>query len=357
VKILTLSESARSQWRALHQEGPVLMSSLGWIARDVPDLDSIDLSRIASLRIPALLGIRQLAYALATEAASASDPRLALADLDALLAAQNPAGSLLDAMITLSIASIRDDAWLAATIRQRIDPEPWITRKVLPSEVMAIGVAHERLLMAGTVTNMARQGRDWSEFTSGGSGISPAWWEKFLYPLVWAHSYAILPGEAVAHQRLLLEIESAARSGVGKTAATLPSHPVIDMLLHPLSRIMAGNLQETVITALESDLLIKRYRLAAALAAYWQRHGGLPADAAEQDFPHPELLTATSALPAQIYQRLSPTRFRIAVSTVLPVGSWLDAGRIVIPPVGNSKPWLEKNHYCLELDLASEISP
>ena len=84
-RLLDDSKTARADWATLSSEGPLDLTGLGWLTSDPATSSPADLMANASTGCISLLYARQMANALAVEARVASDPRPALASLDALI--------------------------------------------------------------------------------------------------------------------------------------------------------------------------------------------------------------------------------------------------------------------------------
>ncbi len=351
-RILTASAGDREAWRKLRQEGPVTISVLGWLAEDLPDPASAGVFKTAQSRIPNLLGVRALATALATEARSAADPRSALADLDALVSAQRPVGSLIDAMILMPTSNIRDLAWLEAASRE-IDPAPWIDRRDDALAVVGDAFAAERMPFLGGLYQDAVAGRSVSGLLATSAGTS---WKEAIEDRAseWA-AYFSLPADTAFGLRFSILSEELCRTGIDRSAPLLArlNEPWF-RLTHPTTTFSVTYLIESAITAVQADTSARRLRVAGALIHAWQVTGTLPADDAAADFPAKELLAAQRHGPAILYQRLTPTRFRLWTDPATPPTDLVPAGRIDAPKT-TTQPWW--NHgWCTELDL-SAIAP
>ena len=123
-EVLAGSAATRSRWRALRQEGPLVISSFGWLQQDFSNPTTMGLAEAFKVRQPNLKNICELAQAFAIESHLSDDPRAALAELDALVAASDRSASLIDALVATNMQAIRDSAWLEATLRGT-DPTPW----------------------------------------------------------------------------------------------------------------------------------------------------------------------------------------------------------------------------------------
>lgn len=348
-RILTASASDRQAWRKLYQEGPVVISAFGWLAEDIPDPADAGIAKTAAVRLSNLLAMRALATALATEAFRAGDPLPALADLDALVAAQQPVGSLIDAMILLAVCSIRDQAWLDAVSRGA-EPGPWIAQRSEFLPAVGEAFAAERMLFQGGMYQDIIAGRSLSGLLMGSSGTT--WKEAFGNWMSAQVAYVTLPSDTAFALRCSIQSEDLCRTGIDATGASMAllRDPWF-RITHPTAAIIIPNFTESAITAVQAETSARRLRIASALIHVWRATGDLPADDAIADFPARDLLAPQRHGPAILYQRLTPTRFRLWTDPATPPTDLLPAGRIDAPKP-TSLPWCNRG-WCTELDLSA----
>ena len=104
------------------RDGPVCLTSLGWIRQDEERLASSRVSE-RQLRFAHLLRLREAHRWFALEAMTADDPTASLDALDALAAALSSPGCLIDAMIVRACGSMRDRAFARLAVRGELPPE------------------------------------------------------------------------------------------------------------------------------------------------------------------------------------------------------------------------------------------
>ncbi len=96
--------------------GGVLLSGYGWAATDLPP-GRRTVADVTRLHLPNLLVLRDHATWLAYAAVLADDPTAHLGDLTRLLAAMDHPATLIDAMMMLMVAGVRDNAHLELAMR------------------------------------------------------------------------------------------------------------------------------------------------------------------------------------------------------------------------------------------------
>ena len=357
------SAANREQWRALHREGPVIISGFGWLRRDVSDPTTIGLERAAATRIPNLLSLRGLGNALATESRLAEDPLHALRDLEALVQAMEKPVSLIDAMIVIAIQSIRDSTWLEATLRG-VDPDPWVDLMPRPLEQIADGFAGERALFNGGLAqdalNQSGVGSRWGDSNVLSSAISfsvsnTSWSQVkswFQGKLLWF----TCPSDARFLLQYNLLTEDVCRTGIDRTGPLFArlSEPIYGFF-HPISGIVVANGSVIAQSGAKAEISDRMYRIAACAVRQWYTTGELPAAEAWNQPQAQRLLAAFPLTPALQYQRLSATRFRIALDPAAPTTALVPAAAAA-PTAKFKSPWSTGAHW-LELDLAGIPRP
>jgi hypothetical protein len=349
-RIIAASATARAEWRRLWQEGPVVLSAFGWLRAHLPDPEQAGFASMAATPIPSLLQVRYLASALATEARLAADPAPALADLDALVAAHQPSGSLIDAMIAIAIAAIRDDAWLEAVARGG-EPRPWLTQNWDPMRHVADALAAERVFYAGGYVQDLRRGSLtlYSLFGLSSSFSGGGRWESvsFLGQL-----FVLGPHDAAFMLRELAVGETLARTGQSAAGGTVESRLRAQGWRVPVSRILMPNTLESVYTAAGSEFRGRMLRIAEGIVWNFRSTGTVPADAAHLPDLVAPLAAATAWSPALRYTRLSATRFRLDCDPATPPTEVIPAGRIEAWKPASSS--FLVRHWGLEWDLAPQ---
>ena len=351
-KLLADTETLRRDWRALRNEGPVTLSVLGWIRQDFPHPETAGIANMARVRFPNLMATRTLAAALATEARTATDPAPALAELDRLIAACTPSGSLIDGMIAIALGTMRDEAWLEAAITRGVDPRPWTGETPALRHLVADGFAHERMLFAGAFYQELATGRDTDLGSLGLAGGGSGTWDRlgeWLGQRVWT---VMAPADLALHLRGLRECESICRTGSGDWSI-LERELRQQAWRHPLASISLPHLMESGITANQAEVTARRMRLAALLAWHHRQSGSLPAALGELSSAAQALAAATICAPAIRYERLTPTRFRLWSEPPTTSTSLLPLGRVDLPKP-TTKRWSGGKTWWLELDLAPE---
>lgn len=352
-RILSRSATDRESWKKLHREGPVVVSAFGWVAEDLPDPANAGIMKTAAIRLPNLLAVRALATALATEAFRAPDPLPSLAELDALVSAQKPSGALIDAMILMATAAIRDQAWLEAVTRGA-NPAPWRADRNDLLAAVAEGFAAERMLFQGGLYQDVIAGRSLSPVMMGMSGGT--WKETAGIWVSGRIAYFTMPTDNAFGLRCSVHSEDFCRTGIDGGAPLMArlTDPWF-RAIHPTASIIIPNLTESAITAVQAETAARRLRITGRLVHHWLATGSLPADETTADFPDCDLLAAQRHGPAILYERLTPTRFRLWTDPATPPTDLLPAGRIDAPKP-TTLPWYNGG-WCTELDLSALTPP
>lgn len=340
--VLQEIEDRRTQMqvaRDLLQDPRLLVSAYGWLAQDLPP-GKRALPHTAAIRLPNLLSTRSLATWLHHAACTEADPKPALDDLDRFHRALSRPASLIDAMIWVANASIRNDTYLHLALLGRLpatNRDAWLAEDCRLVAGVADGFDGERVLFNG---GWAQLGEDTSFFgsfwtlrmsqldTGFGTAPSEEWKEwlsfRWLYsgPWAWAtiHHDSAVTAEHGAHISARLR---------GETITPVPDWSVILPRYRGYGVIAMPNLLESGITALEAEARHRIYRIAVSLIA---------------DMPTPGLPTDTAALVRRLgngieitpagdrlhlaYERLGPERFRLLVSPTSPVPDFDGPGRL-----------------------------
>ena len=344
-QVLHDSATCRQQWRELRAEGHVVLSLFGWLKHDLPEPEKAGIAKMAASRIPNLMAMRQLANAFATEARTAPDPRLALAELDALVSSCSPNGSIIDAMMAIAVSAIRDEAWLEAATRG-MDPEGWIS--LIPQHRLAAlnGLRAERLSFGGGFYQDVQRGTHFPFASPTSSGLA----QEILSNCAGSLYSVIAPKDIGLYERWMLAGEDVVRTNTGSLSALVPELTT-NRWVHPISSIGLPNLTESGITGTQAELNARRVRLAALLT--YALHQGTPLPASAADFsPEAQALAAPTAFtPGTQYERLSPTRFRLWTDPKSPSTELFPASRITAPKPTKAR-FTHQSSSWLELDLA-----
>ena len=347
-RLLEDSKTARADWATLSSEGPLVLTGLGWLTSDPATSSRTDLETNAAKTIPSLLQVRQLANVLAVEARVATDPRPALASLDAIITGQDHHGYLIDAMTLIAAMQIRDDAWLEAVLRGT-NPQPWISNTVPCLSRLADTYAVERMLWCGLNTQQILDGKTPDYSASSWSLASRSTWDEvrdFLSNSVW---WILSPTDNVWQMRGLTECERVNRDGHGDPQA-------MAMKLHafgwriPIAAISFPNLAGAADVAARAEIAQRRYRLAGAIIHVWNTTKSLPTTLSELPPLTAQLAIPRADLPVIRYTRLSPTRFLLDSAPATPATPMVPSGTITAAPT-LSGPY-KSGQWSLELDLA-----
>ena len=352
-RVLTASESLRAEWRTQTNDGPVVTTILGWIRVDLPHPETAKISKMSSCRVSNLLAGRSLAQAFAAEARTSADPRAALQGLDSLVAAHDYHGTMIDAMVLIALARIRDDAWLEATLRD-YDPQPWIahlpdvisrTTESLASERMSLGGAYAQNTLAGK-----------NEF----SGIDPGmfigfsstsnWWERaqdwLSYKAIWFSA----PHDATFYLQSVTTGEILGKTGNGDANAIM-KQMIEKRRILPISSICVPNFVDALKTAVQTDGDARRMRLAAALVLDYRTNKKISASLNDLPSDYSVPISARAWLPSLRYLPINETHFRLDYDPATPPTVLIPAGTLASP----TKPFKGgyfSDRWSLELDLA-----
>jgi hypothetical protein len=350
-EVLDSTTTIRRQWHELHLSGPVCLSLMGWIGQDLPHPESCGLEEVEHARMPSHQSVRRLALALATEARMATDPPTALRDLDALVAALRPCGTIMDAMLFQVTAKVRDEAWLEAVSRG-CDPAPFIGQAIDQLPVLAEGWRGERLLFTGALIQDClanRIAKPSSPLPSGPTGFA----EQVSLVVEGQLTGVLTPQDLATCLNIHRTAEHLLATGTGAlkpllTALQASRRP----RFYSLSLI---NLSVCIDTAASSAILARAHRVAALVVAQQIRTGNLP----EQlpDGIATSLLAASSFGPALTYQRLDAHRFRIVPDPATTPPDLLPATSIELPPTTPSRHAWRHGKCWLELDTSALDTP
>lgn len=304
------------------RRGGLALSIRGWVATKLPP-GRRRVEDILAVHAPSLLSVRDLATWLRHAAVLAEDPRPHLADLEALLAAMEQPATLIEALIAMGVADLRDRAHLDLALRGRLDPDAatgWLREGSPALAMMASGFAGERALL---VDASAASAEDLGLFemdpTLDPSVLGVPRWRAHLETWVRGLSDCAVLADYEGHWSDRLR---------GLRPDAPPHQAMVARRLGLLGRMSVQNLVHVAGTALEADARDRMARLAVRIVAHAWRDG-LPAD-------HEALLTrlgSADCSPAGDhlhlrYERLGSDRFRLAVDPASPLPDFDDPTRM-----------------------------
>lgn len=305
----------------LLRRGDLVLSGYGWAAADLPP-GKRTLLHTSALRLPSLLSMRALADWLHYSAVITEDPRPVLADLDALHAAlQRQPGTLIDAMITVAIDAIRDRTYVDLALRGTLPDDlrdRWLTEPNRLLALVAEGFDGEASLFGGGIYNLVADAGPWSATMDPDARLAS---RLFGGPIFWATGL----GDAA----VIIEFNAAIADRLRGTSSTpLPDWSTIAPRLGPIGKLAIPNFYESARHALEADARQRLARTAVRLLAMG-RDAGLPADQAALTaaLGNVSLAPAGDHL-ALRYERLSDSRFRVAVDPSSPAPNFDDPSRM-----------------------------
>lgn len=337
---------------ALLDQGPVLLSSLGWITRDGAQLRAMTPTDLSFTDYPGWLEARAVAALWANQAAISDDPLPSLRRLEQWAAACEPGGLLIDTMIGMELDGCRNEILLWLACHGRL-PEPeacrWLAEPPHQLRWGADSFAGERCLFAGSFRNL-------SPF----AGLSPNGQKDG------SSHFALMP---TFHHDLAWGLASLARSEARLRSSTPPGicpRPPFGVAA-TLSDMAFAGLEESLVTYAESQFSHRTRRIAGLLAVRYRRGEALPADheALAALLPAGQLDEMTANSPALLYERLAPGRFRLGIAAnarppLIPAGHWNLAAQ---PRYGStiglpsSTKAVEDCRWSYELDLDAVLVP
>ncbi len=301
---------------AILAEGPVELSLFGWCERDPAKLRSIDVATAVATPLPHLLPCRAWANWWSIRACLDPDPEPHLQNLDRLVTAMGHPGTLIDAMIAMACSAIRDQAHLWLATRGRLPVarlQAWAAESPEHRIWCASGWAGERCVFQEPLSRL-----HWGFASLAGASGNP-WDDAWAFVRMWpiqGHDSAFCASSLAVSEATLL----------GKPLPTIRQPPFAIMGL--VATITLPNLTECGVTAIESANGHRLARCAAAVAEAYRRTGSLP-----EVIPAFASAAAIDAnAPALLYERLSPSRFRIGIDPTgplppaIPTDRWLSKG-------------------------------
>lgn len=331
---------------ALLDQGPVLLSMLGWLPRDADHLRSMEMGAWAKTYIPSLIAVRACALWWANQAAVSDDPLPSLRRLEHWTAACDPAGSLIDGHIGIALHSIRNEAllWLACQGRlPTTEAQRWLAEPAQLLRAGAAGLASERLFFIAAWRHLPLTNAGWQQ----GYGYTA------LMPTL-NHDVAWACREMAAGEAILLGLP---------LPAACPPPP----LRHGSISVFLPDVQESCAVFAETQFSHRARRIAGLLAVRYRHGEALPADreALAALLPAGQLDEMTANSPALFYERLAPSRFRLGIAAnarppLIPAGRWNLAAQprygstIGQPPAIKA---VEDCRWSYELDLDAVLVP
>lgn len=295
---------------ALLAEGPVELSLFGWCERDPAKLCAITVSTTVTTQLPDLLTCRAWANWWSIRACLDPDPEPHLRELNRLVTAMSHPGVLIDAMIAIACSAIRDQTHLWLATRGRLPPDrlrAWSAEAPPHRLWCASGWSGERCVFQEPLSRM-----QWGFGSLAGS--SDPWYEAWAFVRLWpfqGHDSAFCVSSLAGSEARLL----------GRIPPAVRRPPFAFMGL--TSMISLPNLDECGVVAIESANGHRLARCAAAVADSYRRIGSLP-DAIPASAPSAAI---DADAPALLYERLSPSRFRIGIDPAGPLPPTIPADR------------------------------
>lgn len=307
---------------ALLRRGGLVLSARGWAAAELPT-GRRTVHDVTRMPTPNLLAVRDLASWLGYAAVLAEDPAMHLADLDALRTALDQPGTLIDAMITIAIADIRNRAYVDVALRGGLTEQcaaAWLGERPRSLDLVAEGIDGERALFIdgtaawvgeSTLFDLDRNG------TLNHSG--PSGWLSHLD--IWVRGLNDCARMAEHH------LHHADRLRGLRPDAPLHSSSM-QAKLGALGRLGMASLSQCSLTAREADAGERMARLALRVLML-ARQSGLPPD-------HTALETAMGTAECRPvgdrlrlrYEPLGTDRFRITIDPASPLLDFDDPTRM-----------------------------
>ncbi len=343
---------------ALLDEGPVLVSFAGFVTRDEHTLRTGSFDQIwGPDSVPNLLSTRWLAMHAALRALRETDPAPGLHRLRQLETALSTPGCLIDEMIGIAITTIADATRLRLAVRGRLpanEMHAWLSRSDHWRSRMAAAWTGERSIMWPLTV---RQGLAGSGLMGGGS---PSAWEWVHGVWGGARWWCFVGWECAvgASQQANIELGLRGQTPITEVDIPLGLSPV-------LAGIVIPNLQESLVTSVESAYGSRLRRVLAAIAMAYRQGTPVPPDASGLDPALAPLLAAgaTADEPAIVYERLGPSRLRVGLDPtatrppLVPASRWTaDYGTRIGQPA-STKPWEDRGRWSLEIDLDAILVP
>ena len=302
------------------RDGRLVLSGFGWIAEDLPP-GKRRMPFTAAIRLPNLLTTRELATWLHHATVLAEDPRQHLADLDALITAMGQPASLIEAMINLSIANIRDRTYVELTLLGRLPDDMrqrWLTEPSQSLRLVGDAWEGESFFFAHGMAGMLDHASTPIPFVTESSDWHGAWFSMAMWVTGYQDCAVMVELESHVAQRLR-----------GERVDPLPTWDQIKPRLWWVGHIGMPNLFEASITAVQADAGHRMARLAVQVIGL-AHSGSLPGDQAAllTALGDPQALTPAGDHLHLRYELPAPARFRLVVDPASPVPNFDDAKRL-----------------------------
>ena len=304
------------------QHRDLVVSGFGWIAQDLPPGKRM-MPFTSGLRLANLLAVRELATWLGYEAVLADDPRQRLGELDALVASLRRPASLIDAMLTIAVAGMRDRTYVELALRGTLPAErrqAWLVEPARALGLVADGMEGESVLTGhGTAAMLGASASPFS-FRLEAPGWSGAWSGLVIWTTGYRDCATIIEVQSHLAQRLR-----------GERVDAWETWDQIKGRLGPFGRIICPNLTECAISGLQADAGHRSARLAVRVIAL-ARQGSLPVDQAAlvSALEDPQVLVPPGGDALRLrYEVPAPGRFRLVIDPTSPIPNFDDAKRQV----------------------------
>ncbi len=316
------------RWRALMhdgrlllREGPITDGTLGYIAADFPP-GRRQVPEIYSARMSMLMQVRPIAQWLALEAQGRNDSDAA-SDLDAFMTTLDRPGTILDAIIAMVVCDVRDEAYLRLIAAGWLSPSSaarWFEEPSPHLRWLADGWRGERLMWLVPST-LFDQREPWAAAEDNPLlNDEPIWRQRI-------RQYAFTQADAA----LLLDMYVAIEGRLRRDGTPWPDHASVRRRLHGPMADSIVNLIECCQTAAMYAANHRCARLAGRVLVHARAHG-VPTDhAACVAAIGAEAFASDGDHLAMIYERLTPTRFRITIDPTAPMPDVVDAARFAGP--------------------------
>jgi len=292
--------------RGILREGPLCLTSLGWIRQDEKRLAARRVSE-RQVRLPHLLRLREAYRWFAFEAMEADDPAPALQALDALDRALSQPGCLMDTMISVALGAMRDRAYARLALRGNLPEEhlkAWLGEPARATSWMADAWRGERLLYWAPLGHDLVAGEAVGDVLGSRGGVA-GWLHGAADCALYLEYLAALEG----HQRGSVEVDDLHRltQRVGRLDYSFIT-PGTPLAVYGMS-VSAGAEHRMI-------------RLGVLVALASKRSGAVPdTDEVAREWlgSRAALLDAGTWEVALTYERLGEKRYRIAVDPKSPM--------------------------------------
>ncbi len=318
LRAISLSASDRRRQEAYLATGATMMgdvarfldlgsfdaSTLGGNGRDPARILATAYQQLWRDTTPSLLAMRTWSNWFAVQATRAADPRPDLRRLDNAAASLSHPSCMIDGMIGIALASIRDGTWTYLAVRGRLtadDLQQWASEPAPHIRWMAESWCGERMWQDHVFSRISIGELAACVGTPMGSPLP--WWSA--WPRT-AYAWLVLPHELAMSSRHSAAAESSLRG--------LPRPPVVGMPFG-LPPILDGLMSpdEVNLTSYEAAFSHRLHRVIACLGVAYRGGRPLPDSTAAvlQLLPSDQLRPIDADQPGILYERLSPSRFRL----------------------------------------------